>query len=498
MQAKSELIGLHIYSFFMVFNSLAFAGFFIIVFILYYLIGRKSNRLQNYVLLVASYVFYGFASLKILPILVITTVIFYFLGLKIKSASEDIASRLKTLGVVLGVGLLLYFKYLNFFIESFASLFEMLGLHTNWHTFNIIMPLGISFFTFKLISYVIEVEHEDIEPSKDFVQFANYVAFFPCILSGPIDRPNEFLPQLNKKKEFSFEMVNEGIMQFMWGLFKKVVIADNCAVVVDSVWGALEYQNGATLLYTAFIYFFQIYADFSGYSDMAIGVGKLLGIKVTKNFDHPLFSLNIADYWRKWHISLTKWMTDYVFTPLNFIFRRKGNFGMVIAIAINFLLVGLWHGANWVYALIGLLQVVWFLPLIISGRFMNNEEIQVTKVGLPTVKCFGKIVVSYVMIMINGILFRSENLTDFWLYIKRMCTKSIISLPSFAGEVNTCAILSLLFILFFVVLEWISRKQDFFLQNSKNIFVRCFFLAFYVITIYYLGESSDAFIYFQF
>lgn len=481
----------------MVFNSLVFAVFFVVVFLSYYCAGR-NNRIQNCILLISSYFFYGCANWKLLPILIVSTTIFFFLGLRIKSSEEKAASRLKIAGVMIGIGLLVYFKYLNFFIFSFARLFESFGLHTNWHFFNIYIPLGISFYTFKLISYVIDVEHEEIEPTRDFIQFANYIAFFPCILSGPIDRPKQILPQLNKVRRFDYSSINEGVIQFVLGCFKKIVIADNCAEVVNSVWDTLGNQSGSTLLFAAIIFFFQIYADFSGYSDMAIGISRMLGIKVTRNFNHPIFSLSIADYWRRWHISLTQWLTDYVFMPLNFTLRRYGKVGMIIAITVNFLLVGLWHGPNWNYILFGLLQVVWFIPSIISNSFMRNEEIEVNHIGLPVAKHFCKMIVTFILVIINGILFRAESLAAFWFYCKVICSKSLLMLPSFQREVNTCALLSCIFILILIIMEWKSRNQDYFLENCKSLAVRCFMLSFYVLTIYFLGQDSNWFIYFQY
>jgi len=482
----------------MVFNSISFFVFFVIVFCLYYALPKGKAKWQNILLLVSSYFFYGYADWRMLPLLLITTVLFYFLGIQIEKGSEKKASILTNIGVILGIGILLYFKYLNFFIESFAKMFEGLGFNSNLHSFNIIMPIGISFFTFKLISYIVEIHRGKLEASRNIVDFATYISFFPCILSGPIDRPKDFLPQLQQRRNFDYNTLNEGVMQFAWGCFQKVVIADNCARVVDSVWGSLEFQSGGTLLFTTFLYLFQVFADFAGYSDMAIGVGKLLGIKITKNFNHPLFALNIADYWRKWHISLTSWLTDYVFMPLNIKFRNLGNFGIILAIIINMVLIGFWHGADWTFGLFGLYHGLLYVPLVLSGAFFKKTKMKVTRLGLPTASNFLKMLMTIILVSFGLIIFRAENISEMCLYLSRLFSASILSIPSFAGDVNTCAILSCIFILFLIIFEWRSRKQDFFLQNSNNIIVRCLFLTFYVITIYYLGEDSNAFIYFQF
>ena len=271
----------------MVFNSLSFLLFFTVVFLIYWFPLKNTTKGQNIFLLLASYFFYGYADWRMLPLLIIATLIFFYLGKAISGAkTEKQGYWLTFAGVALGVGTLLYFKYFNFFIESFASLFNAVGLQTNLHTFNIIMPLGISFFTFRLLSYIIDIYRGKGEPTNDIIAFGAYVAFFPCLLSGPIDRP-AFIKQLQAKREFNYEQAVDGCRQSLWGLFKKVVVADNCATYVDKVWGDIGGQTGSTLVLAAVLYSFQMYADFSGYSDMAIGVGKLIGFRIAKNFNYP-------------------------------------------------------------------------------------------------------------------------------------------------------------------------------------------------------------------
>ena len=271
----------------MVFNSLSFLLFFTVVFLIYWFPLKNTTKGQNIFLLLASYFFYGYADWRMLPLLIIATLIFFYLGKAISGAkTEKQGYWLTFAGVALGVGTLLYFKYFNFFIESFASLFNAVGLQTNLHTFNIIMPLGISFFTFRLLSYIIDIYRGKGEPTNDIIAFGAYVAFFPCLLSGPIDRP-AFIKQLQAKREFNYEQAVDGCRQILWGLFKKVVVADNCATYVDKVWGDIGGLTGSTLVLAAVLYSFQMYADFSGYSDMAIGVGKLIGFRIAKNFNYP-------------------------------------------------------------------------------------------------------------------------------------------------------------------------------------------------------------------
>ena len=358
----------------MIFNSFNFILFLFIVFFFYYFPLKENTRGQNWLLLFSSYFFYGFAEMKIVPLLLVVTTIFYTIGLAIhKTKNEKKSSWLTTIAVLTGIGVLLYFKYFNFFIGSFARIFNNIGLQTNWTTFNIILPLGISFFTFKLISYVVEIHRGKIEPTKDFVAFATYIAFFPTIMSGPIDRPS-FISQINNKRPFNYSLAVDGCRQFLWGLFKKVVLADNLAVYTEQAWSNVQDSSGSTLLLAAIFYSFQMYTDFSGYSDMAIGTGKILGFRITDNFNYPFFATNVADYWRRWHISLTSWLTDYVFMPLNVKFRSLGKWGTIFAIIINMVVVGIWHGPNWTFAVFGLYHGLLFVPLILSGSFFKKKK----------------------------------------------------------------------------------------------------------------------------
>ena len=476
----------------MVFNSIPFLLFFVVVFFVYWFPLKKSTKAQNIFLLVASYFFYGYANWKMLPVLVVATAVFYFLGIGISCAkTEKAASWMRALGVVLGVGLLLYFKYLNFFIESFSHLFESMGLHTNWHTFNIIMPLGVSFFTFRLISYVIDVYNGEVEPTQDVVEFATYIAFFPCILSGPIDKP-KFISQLHSKREFNYDQAVDGMRQILWGLFKKIVVADNCAVYVDNVFSSYTDQSGSTLLLAAVFCSFQVYADFSGYSDMAIGVGKLLGFRITRNFNCPFFALNVADFWRRWHMSLTSWVTDYVFTPLNFRFRHWGKVGMIIAIIVNMVVVGLWHGANWTFVVFGLYHGLLFIPLVLSGAFMKKDQLRTNKIGLPVLKDFGRILLTFVLVVVGVIIFRAESVGMAWEYVCGMFTSSIFVFEDIPRKV-------LAYIIIMLIIEWLHREKSHGMEVGDSFFIirwGCYLFVLLMIFVY--GAFNDTFIYFQF
>ena len=484
----------------MVFNSIPFVLFFVVVFFVYWFPLKKLTKAQNVFLLVASYFFYGYADWKMLPLLMVATAAFYFLGIGIsRSKSEKEASWLRALGVVLGVGILFYFKYLNFFIESFAHLFESMGLHTNWHTFNIVMPLGVSFFTFRLISYVIDVYNGEVEPTRDVVGFATYIAFFPCILSGPIDKP-KFIGQLHQKREFNYGQAVDGMRQILWGLFKKMLVADNCALYVDKVFSNYMDQSGSTLLLAIIFYSFQIYADFSGYSDMAIGVGKLLGFNISRNFNYPYFALNIADFWRRWHISLTTWVTDYVFTPLNFQFRRRGKVGMILAIFINMLVVGLWHGANWTFVLFGVYHGLLFVPLVLSGAFMKKARLRTNRIGLPILEDLGRMLLTYSLVLIGCIIVRSGSVGMAWEYICGICNGSLFTIPLLISRAYYMPKLVFAFIMF--VVEWLQKGKEHGLEMGYDTrFTWLRFLLYLVILLFtwiYSEPGETTFIYFQF
>lgn len=481
----------------MLFNSVEFILFFLVVFFAYHIPLKGKTKAQNVLLLAASYFFYGYANWKMLPLLVITTIVFYFLGQGIaKAKTERTNSFLSTLGIVLGIGMLLYFKYLNFFIESTAHLLEGMGMNANIHTLNLIMPLGISFFTFRLISYVVEVHRETIEPSKDIVAFATYVSFFPCILSGPIDRP-KFMKQLEKERVFDYDVAVDGLRQILWGLFKKMVVADNCAHYVDMAWGDIAGNSGSTLLLAAVLYLMQVYADFSGYSDMAIGIGKLLGFKIADNFKFPLFALNIADFWRRWHISLTTWMTDYVFMPLNLRFRGMGKWGMILAIVINMFLVGIWHGANWTYAVYGLYHGLLFVPLVLTGAFARKEKLKTNRIGLPCLKDFGRIMLTWLLVVVGLIIFRANSLGQFWMCVYRICDKTLFTIPDIISPTYFLPIL--IIIPFLIIMEWIYKDEEYgFKITNLNKTCRWIMYVILISIVFLFGTKAETFIYFQF
>jgi D-alanyl-lipoteichoic acid acyltransferase DltB (MBOAT superfamily) len=488
--------------------SLSFLLFFSLVFLLYHFPLKEKTKAQNILLLLASYVFYGVVNWRMIPLLFIATVVFYRLGILIeKSREEEIPGKstlFTTCGVCLGVGLLLYFKYFNFFITSFSELFAALGLHTNWHTFNIIMPLGVSFFTFKLISYFIEVHERVMKPEKDIYAFAVYTAFFPTIMAGPIDRPNMFIPQLHSKRTFDYDMAVDGCRQILWGMFKKLVIADNVATFVDKSWGSINTSSGGNLAIAVFLYSIQLYTDFSGYSDMAIGTGKLLGFRIARNFNYPFFGRNIAEFWRNWHMSLTSWLTDYVFMPLYEKFIKAGKSGIIAAIIINFALVGLWHEANLTWLFFGLLQGVLFIPLIVSGSFMKIKKFKPNKYGLPDVKDFTGMLGTFILFSLCLIIVRAENIGQAGTFVRQLAGGS---LPFFSGLPRITLVpmelinkIPFVVAIFIFIIEWCSYTSKFeyalCLVARANIVLRYFiYLSMFLMCIFFSGGEAHEFIY---
>ena len=488
----------------MVVNSYSFLIFFVIVFFIYYLpVFRKTPKFQNLWLLVVSYVFYGYADWQMIPLLLGSTIVFWLIGHWLRRQMDKghtkAASHITTFSVVLGVALLLYFKYLNFFAESLADLLSAIGLQVSWNTLNIILPIGVSFFTFKLISYIIEIHREHIMPSKDLTEFAAYIAFFPTILSGPIDRPDKFLPQMQKVHTLDYPLAADGCRQILWGMFTKMCIADNLAIITNQAWNNIEGMPSTMLLAAALLYPLQLYADFDGYSNMAIGVGKLLGYQVNRNFNHPFLARNMAEYWRRWHMSLTGWITDYVFMPLNIAFRNIGNWGIVMAAMINLILIGLWHGANWTYGVFGFYHGLLFIPLILSGAFGKNKKLKANDHGLPFLKDFGKMILTYCLVAIGLVIFHAENIAQAFEYLYAMVSNG------FSGPniIDSYGKLYILFGLMLLVIEWIQRKEEHALQLQafklfSNQWMRFAFYLFIILLIITFTGKSQAFIYFQF
>jgi D-alanyl-lipoteichoic acid acyltransferase DltB (MBOAT superfamily) len=484
----------------MVVNSVNFFIFFSILITLYYAVFRKSAQWQNVLLLAGSYFFYAFAEWKMLPLLIGATAIFYFLGILIENNGEEENRKggiITSIGVVLGIGLLVYFKYLNFFIESFSSLFNRLGFQVHAATFKVLLPLGISFYTFKLISYVIEVNRGTLKASRNFIDFSVYVAFFPTILSGPIDRPKAFLTQLTNRRSLTYDLASVSFKRIVWGMFMKMCVADRLAIYVNAVFDNAIHHNGTSLTVAALLYPIQMYADFCGYSEMAIGVGGLLGMKITENFRRPFFSVNIADYWRKWHISLTSWLTDYVFMPLNIQFRNLEKWGSILAIIITFVLIGMWHGASWTFAVFGLYHGLLYIPLMLSGAFFKSSKSKKgVKEPVPMSKIL-RMVGTFLLVAVGLVLFRSPGLADAFMVYKKMLTSWGSLMVDSKTFINGFLCM---FIMFYKDIrdEFFPRQPE----APKSIFQQYryeFTVAGFILLILFFGVfDGTQFIYFQF
>lgn len=481
----------------MVFNSVPFVLFFAGFFGLYWLVFNKNHKAQNILLLAGSYFFYAWADIRLLLFLVGVSALNYFLGIKIENNTNEKSKRVFLyIGLLQGIGSLLFFKYYNFFVSSFNDAFGW-----NIHTLKLLVPLGISFFTFRTISYLLDIDKGKIEASKDWIVFFNYVAFFPSILSGPIDKAKTFIPQLETKRKFDYSNAVDGLRQILWGLFKKVVIANNCSVITNEVFEHYQTLPASSLVIAIFLYTIQIYADFSGYSDMAIGVARLLGFNITKNFDFPFFAQNIADFWRRWHISLTAWLTEYVFTPLSIFFRDYANLGLILAIVINFTLIGIWHGANWTYILFGFLHGIYYIPLILKGTM--NKKKKLSNLTLTNFQELFNMFRTFLLVMLTFVIFRAVSITQAFDIYKHLASKSLLKTPVLSGVSMIYFASILMYILFMFVMEWKAKTDNHALENfglKLPKLLRWLFYALLILIVYYFSSqvSNQAFIYLQF
>jgi D-alanyl-lipoteichoic acid acyltransferase DltB (MBOAT superfamily) len=316
-----------------------------------------------------------------------------------------------------------------------------------------------------MIAYLLDVDKGKIEPVKDWITFFSYVSFFPCLIAGPIDRPGLMIPQLQNKRIFNYNETSDGLKQILWGIFKKMVIADNCASLTDYIFGSPETMSASTLIAGAFFYTIQIYADFSGYSDMAIGVARLIGFNITKNFDGPFFAQNIAEFWRKWHMSLTSWMTEYLFTPLNIAFRNLEQPGLILAILVNFTIIGIWHGANWTFIIFGFLHGCYFIPLIIKGSM--NKRYKVKDRLFPTWLEMAKMTFNFLLVMFTFIFFRSPSLKEAFRYYAHIFSSTIFSIPEFGDQKNIGMLI--FFIILMLSSEWFQREKRHPLQLGSEV-----------------------------
>lgn len=476
----------------MLFNSLAFLVFLPVVFILYWTF-KGSKKIQNIIILISSYVFYGWWDYRFLGLLALSTLVDYFIGLALEKKKEKKARKsLLVLSLCVNIGILGFFKYYNFFLASWTEAWEGLGVNFNISSLNIILPVGISFYTFQTLSYTIDIYKEKIKATKNLINFAAFVSFFPQLVAGPIERASNLLPQFYRKKVFDQDQAILGVNLILWGLFKKIVIADTCAIYANSIFSNYENLNSATLLLGAFYFSFQIYADFSGYTDIAIGVAKLFGYDLMRNFNYPYFSRNIGEFWRRWHISLSTWFRDYVYIPLGG--SRGGEWLRIRNILIVFLLSGLWHGANWTFLIWGGIHAALFIPLLITKTNRKYLGPISSHSNFPSLSELLKISGTFSLVTFAWIFFRSESVSAAIEYIKRIFVSLKFDIEYL--RIERFSVELVLLLLIFIVFEWFHRRAEH-PFTGKLKWLKITAVVFMLLT---LGVYSDyqEFIYFQF
>ena len=483
----------------MTFNSLAFAIFLPIVFILYWFVFKNLKK-QTVLILVASYIFYGLWDWRFLFLILASTAVDYLVGIAIFN-NKDYDRKRKLflwLSVIFNVGLLGFFKYYNFFADSFVDMVGLFGydIKSTW-TLNIILPVGISFYTFQTMSYSLDVYYKRLEPTKDFLLFATYVAFFPQLVAGPIERASNLLPQIAQKRVFKYEQASEGLKLILWGLFKKMVIADGLAPMVDDIFNNYGTYPASTLILGVTLFSFQVYGDFSGYSDIAIGTSKLLGIELMSNFKFPNFSRNVAEYWQRWHVSLSTWFRHYVYIPLGG--SRVSKLKSIRNICIIFLVSGFWHGANWTFIFWGGFHALAYIPVFLMNRNTIYKDSVVGENTLfPTFKELGQLILTFGIVTFSRIFFRSNSITDSFAFIKRLFTD--FEFAPYHHPMGYRMVDYFVLIFFFVLYEYRMRKDERSPFKFKNRYVRfvAYTVVVFLIFLFYDDMVDRSFIYFQF
>lgn len=476
----------------MLFNSLDFAVFLPITFAVYWLLGHRV-RWQNGFVVAASYLFYGWWDWRFLLLIAFTTLCSYASGIAMQRGQRR--KLFMWANIILNLLILCIFKYYNFFAQSFADLF--LDGRADGLLLNLVLPVGISFYTFQALSYSIDVYRGNISPTRDTVAFFAYVSFFPQLVAGPIERATSLLPQFEQGRKLDYRQCVDGLRQMLWGFFKKMVVADSCALYVDQIFAHPDWFNSSTLLLAAVLFTVQIYGDFSGYSDIAIGCAKLFGIKLRRNFNVPYFSRDIAEFWRRWHISLTTWFRDYIYIPLGGSRVAKGR--VVLNTFIIFLVSGLWHGANWTFVAWGAFHALLFLPLILLGRNRRHTDTVAAGRMLPSLRELGQMVLTFLLAAIGWVMFRADSIEGAFEYYRLMFGglfkggAPTITAPIDAWVVGVSVALM-------TVVEWLNRGEEH--EFSRQPRCRALRWAGYVVVIFLIGAcmvtNEMPFIYFQF
>jgi alginate O-acetyltransferase complex protein AlgI len=485
----------------MLFTSFEFAIFLPIVFFLYWIVAAKNKLFQNIILLFSSYVFYGWWDYRFLFLLLFSTSLDYFSGLKIYQAQSPFYKRMwLIISVSINLGFLGFFKYYNFFLNSFSTVLQSIGFNPHISAMSIILPVGISFYTFHGLSYVFDIYNGKCKPTKNIVEYSLFVNFFPLLVAGPIERATHFLPQIKQHRKFDYTKAVDGLRQILWGLFKKLVIADNCANYVNIIFNGSSHYSGSTLVIGAVFFAFQIYGDFSGYSDIALGTARLFGFELLQNFNFPYFSRDIAEFWRRWHISLSSWFKDYLYIPLggsrgDTWFRIRNTF-------IIFLVSGFWHGANWTFLVWGFLHAMYIVPSVIFKTNRNNLEIVAKGKIAPSIKEFLQILLTFALTVFAWIFFRANTITQALNYIKNIFSHSLFHKPAAGTYSRDC----ILWIIVFMTIEWLGRENRYAIESINKIINNrllrwTVYVAMSLVILWFINLESNKpseFIYFQF
>lgn len=494
----------------MLFNSITFLLFLLIVFLLYWYAFNNNLKTQNFFILVCSYIFYGWWDWRFLLLIVFTSFCSWLSGLLIQNRrltdqSIDMAESRMYCKWVVGINIVLnliilgFFKYYNFFVDNLVDAFAEVGINLQVSTLKIILPVGISFYTFQALSYSIDVYRKQIAPTRDVISFFAYISFFPQLVAGPIERATHLLPQFYYPRTFNYANAVDGLRQILWGFFKKVVVADNCAILVNSIFENQEIANGSTLLLGAILFTFQIYGDFSGYSDIALGTARLFGFDLMRNFNVPYFSRDIAEFWRRWHISLNTWFRDYIYIPLGG--SRGGKLKTARNTLIIFIVSGFWHGANWTYIIWGVYHGLLFLPLILLGKNRKYTGAISPNRILPSFTEFRQMIVTFVIVMIGWIIFRATDIHSAMIFLKGICSPSLFTLPNTKdlGIGNFIPFGCFIFIGIMLLIEWIQRNKAHGLDiDIPSPIYRWMVYVFLIMCIFFLQGVQETFIYFQF
>ncbi|MEZ7836540.1 MAG: MBOAT family O-acyltransferase [Flavobacteriales bacterium] len=482
----------------MLFNSIDFALFLPVVFVLYWFVFKNSLKYQNLLVVAASYVFYGWWDWRFLGLIIFSTVLDFFIGKSLAKTTHELNRKLLLYtSVAVNLGFLGIFKYFDFFVSNFIDAFSLFGVELSAGSLNIILPVGISFYTFQTLSYSIDVYRRKLKHTDDFIAFSAFVCFFPQLVAGPIERATNLLPQFLKARKFNYDQAADGMRQILWGLFKKVVVADNCAVFVNAIFDNPDPLSGSTLFMGAVLFAFQIYCDFSGYSDIAIGTSRLFNINLKQNFATPYFSRNIGEFWRRWHISLSTWFRDYLYIPLGG--SQGGTWNKIRNVFLIFIVSGFWHGASWNFIVWGGLNALYFLPLLLTKNNRNHLNTVAEGSLFPTYKEILSIGLTFFLTVIAWVFFRADTLTEAVHYLNLMFSSSFFTVPSFITP-KAFMLYTYLLICLFIAVEWVQRDKKFGLSiENLNRPFRWFIYTIVIGVIITFGQFGESeFIYFQF